>query len=86
MEFVSHLGKKLLLSGLLDDMLYELDMEGPQRNDCWTCLKVKPSFRVPALSKSLPDILQATVESDWQTANIGGIVFEISCFMEKSTG
>ena len=29
MEFSSHLGKKLLLSGLLDVMLYELDMQGP---------------------------------------------------------
>ena len=27
MEFVSHLGKKLLLPGLLDAMLYELDMQ-----------------------------------------------------------
>ena len=28
-----HLGKKLLFSGLLDDMLYELDMQDPQKND-----------------------------------------------------
>ena len=34
MEFVSHLGKKLLLPGLLDAMLYELDMQDPQKNDC----------------------------------------------------
>ena len=34
MEFISHLGKKLLLLGLLDAMLYELDMQDPQRNDC----------------------------------------------------
>ena len=33
MEFVSHLGKKLLLPELLDAMLYELDMQDPQRND-----------------------------------------------------
>ncbi|CAO2637977.1 hypothetical protein LEMLEM_LOCUS24248 [Lemmus lemmus] len=31
MELVSHLGKKLLLPGLLDVMLYELDMEDPQK-------------------------------------------------------
>ena len=29
-EFVRHLGKKLLLPGLLD----ELDIQVPQRNDC----------------------------------------------------
>ena len=46
MEFVSHLGKKLLLPGLLDGMLGESDMQDPQRNDCWTCLKVRPSFGV----------------------------------------
>ena len=27
----SHLGKKLLLPGLLDNMLYELDMQNPQK-------------------------------------------------------
>ena len=30
MEFASHLGKKLLLLGLLR----ELDMQDPQKNDC----------------------------------------------------
>ena len=34
MELVNHSGKKLLLSGLLDDMLYKLDMQDPQDNDC----------------------------------------------------
>ena len=34
MEFVSHLGKKLLLPGLLDVVLYEMDMQDPQKNDC----------------------------------------------------
>ena len=34
MEFVSHLGKKLFLPGLLDGMLYELDMQDPQKSDC----------------------------------------------------
>ena len=34
MKFVSHLSKKLLLPGLLDDMLYELDMQDPQKSDC----------------------------------------------------
>ena len=34
MEFTSHLGKKLLLPGLLDVMLYKLDMQNPQKNDC----------------------------------------------------
>ena len=29
MELVSHLGKKMLLPGLLDDMLYELDLQDP---------------------------------------------------------
>ena len=32
-EFASHLGKILLLPVLLDGMLYELDMEDPQKND-----------------------------------------------------
>ena len=30
----SHLGKKLPLLGLLDGMLYELDMQDPQKSDC----------------------------------------------------
>ena len=34
MALVSHFGKKLFLPGLLDVMLYELDMQDPQRNDC----------------------------------------------------
>ena len=34
MEFASHLGKKLLLPGLLDAMLCELDVQDPQKNDC----------------------------------------------------
>ena len=29
MEFAGHLGKKLLLPGLLDGILYELDMQDP---------------------------------------------------------
>ena len=29
-----HLGKKLLLPGLLEGMLYKLDMQDPQKNDC----------------------------------------------------
>ncbi|CAO2636510.1 hypothetical protein LEMLEM_LOCUS23561 [Lemmus lemmus] len=33
-QFVGHLNKKLLLPGLLDAMLYELEMQDPQRNDC----------------------------------------------------
>ena len=86
MELASHLGKKLLLSGLLDVILYELDMQDPQRNDWWTCLKVRRSFRVSASWKSLLDILQDTEKSEWQTANIGRTVFEISCFMEKFSG
>ena len=39
MEFASHLGKKLLFLGLLDVMLYELDMQDPQRND-WVFFEV----------------------------------------------
>ena len=31
MELVSHLGNKLLLPGLLDVMLYELDMQDSQK-------------------------------------------------------
>ena len=30
----SHLGKKLLLPRLLNGMLYELDMQDPQKSDC----------------------------------------------------
>ena len=33
MEFVSNLGKKLLLPGLLDGVLCELDMQDPQKSD-----------------------------------------------------
>ena len=80
--------KKLFLPELLDDgMLYKLDMQDPQKNDCWSCLKkVRQSCSVPASWNSLSDILQDSEESDWQTSNIGGNVFEISCFMEKSSG
>ena len=60
-------------------------MRDSQKNDCWSYLKkVRQSHRVPASWKSLSDILQDEEKSDWQTANIGGTVFEISCFMEKS--
>ena len=31
MELVCHLGKNLLLPGLLDVMLYELDLQDPQK-------------------------------------------------------
>ena len=40
-------------------------------------------FLVATSYKSLPDILQGTEESDWQTDNIGRTVFEIFCFMES---
>ena len=30
----NHLGKKLLLLGLIDSMLYILEMQDPQKNDC----------------------------------------------------
>lgn len=33
---ISQLGKKLLVPGLLDSMLYKLDMQGPQESECWT--------------------------------------------------
>ena len=33
----NHLGKKLLLPGLFDNMLYKLDIQDPQENDCRTC-------------------------------------------------
>ena len=66
MEFDSHLGKKLLLPGLL----HKLDTENPHRDDCWTCLKVTWSFGVPDSWKSLWDILQDTAESDWTVFGI----------------
>ena len=75
MEFDSHLGKKLLLPRLL----HRLHRENPQREDCWTWLKMRWSFGVPDSWKSLWDILQDTEESDWT-------VFKISCFMEMSAG
>ena len=34
MEFVSHLGKKLLLLRLREGMLFELDMYDPQKSGC----------------------------------------------------
>ena len=34
MEFASHLGKRLLLPGLLDVLLYKLDMQDPHKNKC----------------------------------------------------
>ena len=43
MEFVNHLGKKLVSPGLLDGMLFELYMQNSQKNDCRTCLKVRQS-------------------------------------------
>ena len=87
MKFASYLDKKLLLPGLLDGTLYELDIQDPEKNDCWSYLKrVKQSFGVPVSWKSLPDILQDTKWSDRQTAYIGGNVFEISWFIEKSSG
>ena len=35
----SYLDIKLLLPGGLDGMLYELDMQDPQKSDCWTFQK-----------------------------------------------
>ena len=35
----SHLGKKLLLPRLPGSMLYELDMQDPQKDDYWPLLK-----------------------------------------------
>ena len=40
-------------------------------------------YRVPASWMSLPDSLQDTEKSDWQTANTGG-QFKVSCFAEES--
>ena len=34
MEFINHLGKNLPLFGVLDGILYELDMQDSQKNDC----------------------------------------------------
>ena len=75
MKFDSHLGKKLLSPGLI----HRLDTKNPQREDYWTCLKVRWPFGVPDSWKGLRDILQDTADSDWTA-------FEISCFMEMSTG
>ena len=75
MELDSHLGKKLLLPGLM----HKLDTENLQREDCWTCLTVRWSFTVSDSWKSLRDILQDTADIDWT-------VIEISCFMEMSAG
>ena len=33
MDLASHLGKKLLLPGLLNGVLYELNMQDPQKSD-----------------------------------------------------
>ena len=86
MELVNHLGKKLLSPRLPDVILDKLDIQDTQKNNWWTCLKVRWFFRVSASWKSLPDILQDIEENDWQTANTGRIVFEISCFVVKSAG
>ena len=85
MVYASHLGKKLLLSNLPDVMLYKLDIQDSQK---WllNLPEVEIILWVPASWKSLPDIFQDTEESDRQTVNICGTVFEISCFMEKSAG
>ena len=80
----SHLGKKLLLQGLLNVMVYELDIQDLQKNDCWTCQKkVKQSFRVPASWKRLPVILWVTEGSGWQTNSIDEAVFKINALVEK---
>ena len=79
MKFARHLGKKLFLPELFD----ELDIPDPHKNDGWNFPKVRKSFAVPASWKNLLDFLQNTEESYWQTTNIGRPVFEISCFMEK---
>ena len=60
----SHSGKRLLLPGLLDDMLYESDIQDPQKSDCHTFQKTGWSFRVPASQKKLPVILQDTEVSN----------------------
>ena len=87
MKFASHLGKKLLLPWLLNSMLYKLYMQDPQKNDCYSYQKkVRQSSRVPTLLKSLPDILNDAEKCGKQTTNIGKTVFQISCFMENSTG
>ena len=81
---ISQLIKKLLLLQLLDIILCKLDK---QKNYCWAYLKkVRKPLRFPASWMSLSDTLQDTKECDWQTANIGETVFQISCFMQKSVG
>ena len=60
-ESVSHLDKKLFSPGLLDVMLYKLNLQDHRK---MTCLKVRWFFGVLASGKSLPDILQDTEESD----------------------
>ena len=80
----SHLGKELFLPGLLYGMLYELDMQDPQKSNWWTLQKTDWFLRAPASQKKWANILQYIEESDGQTANIVQTVFQISCFMEKS--
>ena len=79
LEFVSHLGKKLLLPGLLNGMLYELHVGLTEK---WLLNLPKGEMvllRGPNSWKSLADILQDTEKGNWQTANIGKTVFKISC-------
>ena len=60
----SHLGNKLLLPGLLDNMLYKLDMKNHRKI---TAEPAKTRCDIPSgflLHESLPDILQDTEESD----------------------
>ena len=58
----SHLGKNLLLPELLGGLLYELDMQDPQKSDCWTFQNMRWLFMISASQRKLPDILQDTEE------------------------
>ena len=83
----SHLDKKLLLPGLLDGWYVEWTgcVEPTEK---WMLNFPKDETVLQGFfftdETKLPDILQDTEESDWQTVNIGKTVFQISCFMKKS--
>lgn len=81
MEFLNHLFKKLFMSFLIDDILYELDMKDLQKYDYQTCnKKVSWSF-----IKELPYSLKETEESIWWNFPLKGRTdFQISWFMKKS--
>ena len=75
----------LALPGLLDSMLYKLDMQDSTKMTSELAKKKRWNSTSDFLfHESLLDILQDTEKSYWQTSDIGKTVFQISCLMEKS--